>query len=128
MANPFSLRDQWFESISLQRTVRVSHKPSCRRSRTAGFPRECAAGLAARSAETRRRVGSARTSTDISVESYSSTAMLLTWSRVITAVAAEPRCYWAQLLKAKPSMLRCSCQASGRRECTNSLFAVRSRG
>jgi len=47
-----------------------------------------------------------RTGTDISVESYSSTAVLLTWSTVITAVAVQPS---SQLLKAKRSMVRCSC-------------------
>ena len=30
--------------------------------------------------------------------------------------------------QAKPSTIRCSCQASGRRECASSLAAVRSRG
>jgi hypothetical protein len=47
-------RDRWFESGSLQRRVRVSHRPGRCRSRTAGFARVCAARLAARSAETRR--------------------------------------------------------------------------
>jgi hypothetical protein len=31
-------------------------------------------------------------------------------------------------IQAKPSTVRCSCQPSGRRECTSSLSAVRSRG
>ena len=48
-------RNWKFESSSLQQTVRVSHKPGRCRSRTAGFTRVCAAGLVARSAETRRR-------------------------------------------------------------------------
>ena len=46
--------DRRFESISLQRRIRVSHRPGRCRSRTAGFARVCAARLAARSAETRR--------------------------------------------------------------------------
>ena len=41
--------------------------------------------------------------------SYSSTAVLLTWSTVITAGAVQPSSYWAQLLIAKRSIVRCSC-------------------
>jgi hypothetical protein len=53
--NPsFTASAYWkFESTPLQRTVRVSHRPSRCRSRTARVARVCAAGLAARSAETR---------------------------------------------------------------------------
>jgi len=43
-----------FESISLQRRVRVSHRPGRCRSRTAPFARVCAPRLTVRSAETRR--------------------------------------------------------------------------
>jgi len=73
-------------------------------------------------------VGNTRTGADISAGSYSSTAVVLTSSRVIAAVAAQSSCCWAQLLKAKPSTVRCSCQPSGKRECASSSPAVRSRG
>src|SRR5215510_959424 len=46
-------RKRKFESIPLQRTVSVSDRLELSRSRTAGFPRVGAAGLAARSGETR---------------------------------------------------------------------------
>src|SRR5215813_15049843 len=65
-----------------------------------GFPagvRRWVGGAVGRDAQT--LVGSTRTGTDISVGSYSSTAVPLKWSRVITAVAAQPSYCWAQLLK-----------------------------
>jgi len=37
-------------------------------------------------------------------------------------------CFELGSAQAKPSTVRCSCQASGRRECASSLSAVRSRG
>jgi hypothetical protein len=47
-------RDRWFESTFVQRRVRVSEGPGRRGSKSPGFARVCATGLAARSAETRR--------------------------------------------------------------------------
>ena len=47
-------RDRRFESGSLQRTVRVSDQLDHQQVENRGFPRVRAAGLAARSAETRR--------------------------------------------------------------------------
>jgi hypothetical protein len=46
-------RNQKFESSSLQRTVSVSDRLDLSRSRTTGFPRVRAAGLAARSGVSR---------------------------------------------------------------------------
>src|SRR5215475_12906076 len=53
-ANPFSLRDQWFESISLQRRVRLSPGAAFEGREPRLSARLCAAGLATGSAETRR--------------------------------------------------------------------------
>src|SRR5215813_10513752 len=69
-----------------------------------GFPagvRRWVGGAVGRDAQA--LAGSARTGTDVSVGSYSSTAMVLTWSRAITGCAAQPSCCWAQLLNAKRS-------------------------
>src|SRR5262249_33696383 len=56
-----------------------------------GFPagvRRWAGGALGRDAQT--LAGSARTGTDVSIGSYSSTAMVLTWSRAITAAPPSP--------------------------------------
>ena len=74
----------------------------------------------------------------VSVERYSSTAVLLAAVRDIGGAGRKrdrlprgKRCRWSFELgsaQATPSTVRCSCQASGRCECASSLSAVRPRG
>ena len=71
------LRDRWFESVSLQRTVRLSPAPLSK-AENLGFPRGC--GRLGWRLGRQRRAGCfeiAPTGGNISVEPYSSTAVPL---------------------------------------------------
>jgi hypothetical protein len=68
--------------------------------------------------------GIARKRRDISLGPYSSTAAPLLSPEVIAAPVAQPSYDRAQLLKEKPSRVRCCLRASGRRECASSLSGV----
>ena len=89
-------------------------------------PRGCA--LAARSAETRRGCrdrANRRYYLCRAIFQYRSAGDVIGQRRAATW--PEAACC-GSISQAKPSTVRCSCQASGRRECASSLSAVRSRG
>src|SRR3984893_13025437 len=75
-----SYGDRGFESISLQRRVSLSAASAFEGREPRLSARVCAAGLATRSAETRRAFQFAPTCGNISVGPYSSTAVPLMWS------------------------------------------------
>ena len=131
-------RDRWFESGSLQQRVRLSpdfaYVPGkARIFRQLGDH----AGWQRRQRRAKPRNNEPR-SGSVSVERYSSTAVLLAAVRDIGGAGRKrdrlprgKRCRWSFELgsaQAKPSTVRCSCQASGRCECASSLSAVRPRG
>ena len=113
--------DRWFESISLQQTVRVSPRVGRYGSKTRGFRagvRRCGRQRHAVLVEI------AQTGAVISVGRYFSTAVPVMvigqrWPRLAKAGGV------GLISQAKPSRARCSCQASGRREWASSLSAVR---
>ena len=72
---------RWFESISLQRTVRLSPAATAERREPRLSARVCEAGLATGSAETRRAFHCTPIRGFISAGPYSSTAVPLMWSR-----------------------------------------------
>ena len=117
-----------FESISLQRTVRLSQEVTRRGREARLFARVCRPWEVVRSAETGigRRYGAYRRQCLCWVKfQYRSASDLIQ--------AGRSSCRPAMLRnglagQAKPSTLRCSCQVSGSRECASSLSAVRSRG
>jgi hypothetical protein len=111
---------RWFESISLQQTVRISPRPGRCRSKNPRFRagvRRCG----------RQRhpvlVEIAQTGAVISVRRYFSTAVPVMSSG--NDGRAELKLPLGSISQAKPSRARCSCQASGRREWASSLSAVR---
>ena len=87
--NPYRARNRKFESVSLQRTVRLSRE-GARRGRKPGFSRGCA-GHGRR--DGRQRLGSvgdmAPTGDNVSAGPNSSTAVPMMWFKVAAALTAE---------------------------------------
>ena len=117
-------RNRWFESSSLQQTVRLSREVARGGRELRLFARVCRPWEVVRSAETgigRRHGGYRRQCLCCANFQYRSAGDVGSGGR--SSCRAK-----LVLAQAKPSTVRCSCQVSGRRECASSLSAVRSRG
>ena len=133
-----SQRNWKFESIPLQQTVRLSPDFAFVPRKARVFRQfEDYAGRRGRQRRSKPH-NIEPTSGSVSVELYSSTAVLLDAVREIGGAGRKRRrspgvndlggALSFGSAQAKPSTIRCSCQASGRRECASSLSAVSPRG
>ena len=121
LERPVSMRDQKFESISLQQTVRVSPRPGRCRSKNPRFR----AGV--RRCGRQRRAGVSR---DRAKRRCYLCRAIFQYRSAGNVIGQRRAATWPKLLlwsisQAKPSRTCCSCQASGRREWASSLSAVR---
>ena len=111
----FLTGDRGFESTSLQQRVSLSAASAFEGREPRLSARVCAAGLATRSAETRRAFQFAPTCGNISVGPYSSTAVPLMWSARMRRRSQRSRAFRALMCgrslnsdraQAKPSTVR----------------------
>ena len=126
---------RWFESISLQRTVRLSPAATFERQEPGLSPQVCEARLTTGSAETQQAFHCAPTGGNVSAGPYSSTAVPMMRSVQCHDGPTKSgpglsmgRSLNSDRAQAKPSRVHWSGQASGRRECSRSFSAVKSGG
>ena len=116
--------DRWFESTSLQQTVRVSPRPGRCRSKNPRFRAGVRRWGRQRRAGVSRDRAKRRCYLCRAIFQYRSDGNVIGQRRAAT----WPKLVLRSISQAKRSRTCCSCQASGRREWASSLSAVKSGG
>ena len=120
--------DREFESFSLQRRVRLSTRISLPRSRSAAFRASVRAMAGSAFGRDGHRPATWHHWRLMSLLGQIPVPRCRRWVEANPGVLPLSESDIGSADQPKPSRVRCSCQASGRRECASSWSAVRSRG